>query len=182
MQEKRYPTTSRRPSVQRRLYFPEVDIHLGVAALLAIILQLSAIFGPFGSEDLPRRLLFIASYILLLGFVGANVRRPGIIILGIGILCNFLVIVANGGLMPTTAEAYGENGEIAADVRPGDWIPHSKDVLLDRSDVNLYFLSDHFTNGGDVIRVFSIGDVMIAAGLILTMAEVALPRLGRKPE
>ena len=177
MQEKRFPTKSRRGSVQQRLYFPEVNIHLGVAALLAVILQVGAIFGPFGDEDLPRRVLFVASYILLLGFVGANIRRPGIIILGIGIICNFLAIVANGGLMPTTAEAYGKNGEIAADVRPGDWIPHSKDVLLDRSDVNLYFLADHFTNGGDVIRVFSIGDVIIAAGLIVTAAALLTPRV-----
>jgi hypothetical protein len=160
-----------------------VDIHLGVAALLAVILQLLAIFGPFGSEDLPRRVLFVTSYLVLLVFVGANLRRPGLVILGAGLACNFLAIVTNGGLMPTTAAAYGRTGEIPADIRPGDWIPRSKDVLRDRAEVNLYFLSDHLTLGGQqVVRVFSVGDVLIAAGLMTAAAELLTPRFRPKSE
>jgi hypothetical protein len=183
LQEKRFQTDSRKDSTQRRLYFPPVDIHLGVAALLAVCLQLLAIFGPFGSEDLPRRVLFVASYLVLLTFVAVNRRRPGIVILGVGLACNFLVIVTNGGFMPTTARAYGTNDPIPEDVNPGDWIPHSKDVLLDRADVHLYVLSDHLVvKNQQIIRVFSVGDILIAAGILVTAAELLTPRIKPKFE
>lgn len=153
-----------------------------MVALLAIPLQLIAIFAPLGDDDLPRRILFVVSYLLLLAFVSANLRRPGIAILGLGLLLNFLAIVTNGGLMPTTPEAYLKTGDLPDDARIGEWLPRSKDVLLERDDVRLYFLADRLTIGGQhVVHVFSLGDVIIAAGVIATAAELALPRFGRKP-
>lgn len=165
----------------RRLYFPEVKFHFAVVALLAICLQLIAIFAPLGSNDLPHRILFVTSYVLLLVFVSINVRHPGLIILGLGLTLNLLAIVGNGGLMPTTPEVYARSSWPEG-VRIGERIPNSKDILLEREDVHLYVLSDRYRwDAQTLIRVFSIGDVIIAAGLIVTVAELALPRLGRKP-
>ncbi len=160
-----------------------MEIHWGVVALLAISLQLIALYFPFGSSDLPRRVLFVASYLGLLVFVSANVRRPGLIILGLGISLNFLAIVTNGGLMPTTAEAFTKTGNLPADARFGHWIPRSKDVLLERDNVHLYILGDRLTVGGQhIVRVFSIGDTLVAAGLAVTVAEIVTPRIGHKRE
>jgi hypothetical protein len=40
-----------------------------------------------------RRILFVASYLALFVFVVANLRRPGLVILGAGLALNFLAIV-----------------------------------------------------------------------------------------
>jgi hypothetical protein len=158
-----------------------VVIHFGVAALLAVTLQLVALYFPFGSSDLPRRILFVASYLALFVFVAANVRRPGLVTLGLGLSLNFLAIVTNGGLMPTTTEAFAKTGDLPADARVGHWLPHSKDVLLERDNVHLYFLADRLAvEGQQIVRVFSVGDIFVAAGLLVTVADLMLPRIGRK--
>ncbi|MBC8104400.1 MAG: DUF5317 family protein [Cytophagales bacterium] len=152
-----------------------------MVALLAITLQLIAIFAPLGSDDLPHRILFITSYVLLLVFVSINVRHPGIVILGLGLTLNLLAIVMNGGLMATTPETYAKFSW-PEDVRVGERIPYTKDILLEREDVHLYVLSDRYRwDVQTLIRVFSVGDVIIVAGLIVTVGELALPRYGRKP-
>jgi hypothetical protein len=170
-----------KPTVStRRLYFPEVNLRFPVVALLAILLQLIAIFFDLGS-DLPHRILFLTSYVLLIGFVIANWRRPGIVILGAGLLLNFIVIAANGGLMPTTPEVYAKFSWPEHMVI-GHHVPGSKDIVLERPDIHLWFLGDRFRwDVQTAVRVFSIGDVIIVVGLIVTLAELLLPRLGEKP-
>jgi hypothetical protein len=156
-----------------------------MAALLAVCLQLLAIFGPLGSDDLPRRLLFILSYLILFVFVAANLRRPGIAVIGLGLALNFIVIAANGGLMPITPETLLRTGSIPNGAETGEWVEHSKDVLKEREDVRLYFLSDRLVwDGVSPIRAFSIGDVVLLAGLGVTLLELFVPRLdrGRHPE
>lgn len=155
-----------------------MQIHLGVVALLAVSLQLLAIFGPLGDDDLPRRILMVVSYLFLAAFVAANVRRLGIAVIGIGLALNFIPIAVNGGLMPITPETMLKTGSIPEDVRPGDWVPHSKDVLRERDDVNAYFLSDRLVwDDFSPVRAFSIGDIVLLAGLVITTADLGLPRL-----
>lgn len=171
-------------SAKRRLCFPKVVIRLGVVALLAVSLQIVAIYLPT-STGVLRRILFVSSYILLMAFAAANWRRPGIIILAIGLVLNFAVIAANGGLMPVTAEPFQRIHEEAQieGVQEGEAIPHSKNVLLAREDVRLWFLSDRLvrTWGPPALRIISIGDLFIVAGLVVTLGELFLPRLQRVP-
>lgn len=149
-----------------------------MVALLAVSLQLLAIFGPLGDDDLPRRILMVVSYLFLFAFVAANVRRAGIAVIGFGLALNFIVIAANGGLMPITPETMLKTGSIPEDVGPGDWVPHSKDVLRERGDVTLHFLSDRLVwDDFSPVRAFSIGDVVLLAGLVVTFADLCLPRL-----
>jgi hypothetical protein len=123
--------------------------------------------------------LFVLSYLLLFAFVAANIRRTGIAILGAGLLLNFLVIAANGGLMPVTEETLLKTGSLPDDAVVGEWVPQTKDVLLERDDIRLYFLSDRLViEALDPIRAFSVGDVVIVIGLVVTMADLLLPRLG----
>jgi len=152
-----------------------------VVALLAVLTQVVAIRAPLGDDDLPRRVLLVVSYALLLIFVAANVRRPGIAVIGAGLLLNFCAIVANGGLMAITAETLLKTGDLPDDAVLGEWLPGSKDILLERSDVHLWALTDRLTWDpvAPVFRAFSIGDVVIVAGLVLTLADLLLPRFGR---
>lgn len=156
-----------------------MGFRLGLVALLALLAQVIAIRAPLGDDDLPRRILLVASYLLLLTFVAANVRRPGIAVIGAGLLLNFVAIVANGGLMAITPETILKTGSLPDDAVVGEWLPRSKDILLERGDVHLWVLTDRLTWDpvSPVFRAFSIGDVVILAGLILTLAELLLPRL-----
>lgn len=152
-----------------------------MAALLAVCLQLLAIFGPLGSDDLLRRVLFIISYLILIAFVAVNVRRPGIAVIGVGLALNFIVIAANGGLMPITPETLLKTGSIPEGAETGEWVSRSKDVLKEREDVHLYFLSDRLVwDGVAPIRAFSIGDLVLLAGLGITLVELFFPRLERR--
>ncbi len=149
-----------------------------MVALLALLTQLIAIRAPLGDDDLPRRILLIASYLLLLIFVAANVHRAGIAVIGAGLLVNFAAIVANGGLMAITPQTILKTGSLPDDAVVGEWLPGSKDILLERGDVHLWFLTDRLTWDAisPAFRAFSIGDVVIVVGLLLTLAGLLLPR------
>jgi hypothetical protein len=145
-------------------------------ALLAVCLQLLAIFGPF-DDDLPRRALMISSYWLLILFIAANFRYTWIAVLGAGVILNYLVIGANGGLMPVTPETLERTGGIPDGVENGDWVPDSKDVMLTREDSRLYPLSDRITwDALDPVRAFSAGDILIVAGLAIFLPSLVIPR------
>ena len=168
-------------SARRRLRFHKVVFRLGVVALLALSVQVIAIRAPLGDDDLPRRILLVISYTLLLAFIGANVNRIGIVVIGAGLLLNFVAIVANGGLMAITPETIMKTGSLPHDAVVGEWLPGTKDILLEREDVHLWFFTDRLTWDAisSVFRAFSIGDVVIVAGLAVTLLDLLLPRLVR---
>ena len=152
-----------------------------MVALLALALQVLAVTGPLGDGDTARRLLLVTSYLLLIAFVALNVRRPGIVVIGLGLLLNFAAIVANEGLMPITPEAVMRTGPLPQDAAIGDWLPGSKDILLAREDVRLWFLGDRLVwqDISFAFRAFSIGDIVIVAGLLVTLGDFFLPRVRR---
>jgi len=167
---------------ERRLHFAKVQIKAGVLALFAVAMQTIAIFAPLGFDDTPKRLLFDLSYLLLILFIILNLPRPGLVIIGIGLLLNFLPIVANGGLMPVTAENLARVDLLhRIDGRAeGDAIPYTKNVLKAKDDIHFYELSDRIVWDNPVFfRLFSIGDVVIAGGLAITIGDLFLPRVQR---
>jgi hypothetical protein len=149
-----------------------------VVALLALLVQVIAIQAPLGDNDDLRRGLFVYSYVLLLIFVALNFSRPGIAIIGLGLVLNFIAILANEGWMAVTPETLLRTGPIPSDAVLGEWVPGTKDVLLHRTDVRLYPLTDRlvFDPISSVIRAFSIGDVVILAGVLITLVELFFPR------
>ena len=155
---------------------------LGVLAVSALGLQLLVIFAGLGELSDVRRGLFVFSYLLLIVFVLANLRRPGIAVIGVGLALNFLAIVSNGGLMPVTPEALDRVGPPPTEIELGEPVPLTKDVLLAREDTRLWPLTDILTwENPTNIQLFSVGDLFIGAGLALTLAELLLPRLRRVP-
>jgi hypothetical protein len=165
-----------------RLYFPRVSVKWGVLAFFALLVQAVAIFVPIGLDDIPKRLLFVFSYVVLVAFIVRNLPRPGIAIIGIGVLLNLLPILANGGLMPVTAENLARAGqtEHIEGKQEGDAIPYSKNVLKAKDDTHFYELSDRIVwDNSLAFRVFSAGDVVIGAGLIVTLGDLLLPRVRR---
>ncbi len=152
--------------------------------MLALLAQAVVIFVDFGDANVLRRIIFPASFVLLVTFVVLNRWRVGFLVIGIGMLLNLSVIVANGGLMPiapSTMERAGLEDELA-ELELGDSVPQTKNVLLDEGDTHLELLSDRITWGSSgPVPVFSIGDAVIGIGLIIILVELLLPKLQRPP-
>ena len=165
-----------------RLHFPRVHIRAGVLALFALAMQAIAIFAPLGFDDVPKRLLFEISYVVLIFFAIVNLPRLGFLIIGLGLLLNFLPIVANGGLMPVTAESLvriDQQDRIEGRAE-GDAIPRTKNVLKTKEDTHFYVLSDRLVFDNPVyVPILSIGDLVIGAGLLVTLGDLFLPRVQR---
>ena len=94
-------------------------------------------------------------------------------VLGVGLLANWAVILANGGHMPVTYEALVAAGKGAMVIgsEPGTHVLGSKDILLPPQDTRLWFLSDIFVIPPPFPfpNVFSLGDALIALGLLWFM-------------
>jgi uncharacterized protein DUF5317 len=95
--------------------------------------------------------------------VWRNLRVPGLALVAIGAISNLAAIVANDGVMPTTQAALS-----AAGLDPLDGFSNSA-VLADPA---LAPLTDIFAlpRWLPLANVFSIGDVLIALGIVVVIA------------
>jgi hypothetical protein len=144
----------------------ELRWRLAWLCLLGVAIRIVIFSGP---ESIVRPLLPIApalnvlSITLVLVAMVANWRLPGFPLIAVGAILNLIVIVANGGQMPTTLHKertalFTHVAELGDDARLpilGDWIqlPYPPE------------------------RTFSIGDAFIAVG-----AGVAAYKLARRKE
>jgi len=145
-------------------------------------MQAVAIFAPLGFDDILKRLIFELSYVVLIFFAVVNLPRPGFLVIGIGLLLNFLAIVANGGLMPVTAENLARIDQLdrIEGRAEGDAIPRTKNVLKTKDDTHFYVLSDRLVIDNPIyVPILSIGDLVIGAGLVVTLGDLFLPRVQR---
>jgi hypothetical protein len=144
-------------------------------ALLALALQWPLLRAPAGPTQnlVVQQALFLFSHLLLLVFVWRNRRLPGILIVGLGVVCNLLVILANGGLMPIAPETLVR---INPDSTLGWWSTgthygYSKDIILVQARTRLWLLSDTLVLPPPFPwpTAFSLGDLAIAAGIVLLL-------------
>jgi hypothetical protein len=118
--------------------------------------------GDAGNDLLVRTGVLAISYALLLLFGAMNARLPGMPVILLGLTCNAVVIVANGG-MPVSLEALERSGQ-------GDVIQSlidegaDKHHRMDDGDV-LTFLADVIPVGAPIHQVVSVGDLFVYAGL-----------------
>lgn len=166
-----------RARVGRRRLTPP-DFSFAWLAVAAIILQTAAL--RWGS-DTQVALGLVTSQSLLLVVVWFNRSRPGMSVLGVGLLLNLLVIILNGGLMPITPEMVGSLG--ISEWQPGQRLGATKDIVLPVADTRLWVLSDRFFLQLPSYSVaYSIGDVLIAAGafwLMWSMSSKPHPLLAK---
>lgn len=110
--------------------------------------------------------LHVFSYLPLLSFVYLNRRRPGIVIVGAGILLNLVVICSNGGLMPVAPA--GLAPELREELISGAGSPLHAAVTAESS---LVFLGDIIRVPYGKYRIISIGDLIMAAGICLFIQQ-----------
>jgi len=161
-----------------------VPVRWGILAVGAFIIQALFIYrtpsqkapGIWSWQEWP----FLASHLLLLGMVWANRNLPGVKLIGLGLLLNLAVMIANGGWMPVAPEAVAKAGFIglAPSLEPGTRLYSSKNILLPAEQTRLQFLSDIFVLARPfpVPSVFSPGDVVVAGGVWALIQSAILGR------
>ena len=145
---------------------------IGVLALTLQLLLVKVV----GTSALDTTLLIWAvftSHLLLVPFLLRNIRYTGIKLVLLGLSLNLLAMASNGGLMPVAADgidAVGQQGSF----EPGDRVSGSKDIFL--VTPHLPQLTDRIVVHlpGHVVRVISIGDVIVALGTIAALASVSM--------
>ena len=141
-----------------------------------LIFQL-ALFGPLaGSVGDAGPLLYVGSTFIVLAVLAANLGQPGFRLIALGATLNLLVIVANGGQMPASVEAM----QLAHGVAGVPTSEFSNSVLIGPATA-FAFLGDIFAlpRGVPLANVFSLGDVLIAAGGLLFVFRTMRPRRGQ---
>ena len=143
-------------------------------AYVAIALQVVAFPSgtlPWATPDGVARALWLFSYGLLIAMIAANRHVRGIAVVGAGLACNLVAIVANGGLMPVTDDALRGAGL--------DYAVRNNSISL--SEPRLAGLVDRFAAPSclPLGNVFSVGDVLIGAGIVIVVVLAMRPRLLR---
>jgi len=139
---------------------------------LGFLPQLVAFYLPYTRKsfsDEAASWCLVSSQILLLIFAGLNIRLPGMSLLALGLTCNLIVILANGGFMPLTIDAASRlvNQTVLNRLVLGERVGSaSKDILLSDASMRLPWLADRFVppQGVPYRFAFSLGDIFIALG------------------
>jgi hypothetical protein len=117
--------------------------------LLAFGLQASFVLFARDPASIPtwiRTFVLLVTYGGLFGFLLLNRRLPGSRLLLVGAALNAVVMFANGGFMPVTPQALARSGHARYIItQDGDqFVRRSKDIVLEKEDTRLWFLSDVF--------------------------------------
>ena len=155
---------------------PHAGVRWALLALVGLALQLAPLPAPTALT------LLYLSFALLLVFAAANLRRPGFLLILLGMVLNLAVIGANAG-MPVSRSAIVASGqqdtlgELAED---GDGVKHH---LADPS-TRLLPLGDVLAVPPPVKQVISVGDIAVDAGVFWFVAGAMGPRRRRplRPE
>lgn len=110
------------------------------------------------------------SYLCIISFVIANRKyKTPAIFLGLGTLCNYLVIAANSFRMPISVKALS----IYATMTPEAVIAQRADYFVATDGANFLFLGDVIYMPIKVLDGFmSVGDILLAAGMFLLIVQV----------
>jgi hypothetical protein len=139
-----------------------VKVKLWPIALVGLAFQLllfspplAAVVGKWGPS------LYVVSTTLVLMALVVNIRQPGFALITLGALANFVVIVANGGQMPASPDAFAALNGLP--VVPTTDFSNS---VIAGPDTTFFFLGDIFVlpRPLPLANVFSIGDVLIGVG------------------
>ncbi len=157
--------------------------------MLALALAIFAVqrfaisrLGIGGDQATVRRVLFLATTALLVLLLLHFRRFAGAWLIAAGIVLNVIPMAAHGGLMPIAYEVVHDSGDFPqiTEANIGYQLKGSKDIVLKRTDVRVYVLSDRFplTVPGYKPNIYSAGDFVMFAGLGIVFVEGVLLVLG----
>jgi hypothetical protein len=135
--------------------------------IAGFMLQL-LIFTPFARSALVASAtvpIYVLSMLLLVIWVAANWRIPGMALIAIGLALNVIAIAANGGHMPVSPESARFAGTI------GNYASEDRSVannsIATQDNVRFWLLTDIIAIPKQVpfANVISIGDVLLTIGV-----------------
>ncbi len=141
----------------------EIRLRRPALVVIALLIQIVVIeVLPTDTSHIVSASLHVASYALAMAFVASNRAHVGIVLLGIGGLCNLAAITANDGVMPADPAAM----ELAGVGGEGPGVDQGFQNSAADSDAELAFLGDVFAvpEGVPFANVFSVGDVLVVVG------------------
>ncbi|MFM8972706.1 MAG: DUF5317 family protein [Actinomycetota bacterium] len=115
--------------------------------------------------------LLVASYVLIIGCVGRNLVLRGMGVVLVGVLCNFVVIVANQGMPVDVPVGRAEEA----------WLQPSIKHHPQQPDDRLRVLSDIIVLGEPFDAILSFGDLILAVGLCDVAYHGSRRRRSRRP-
>ncbi|MDF2520409.1 MAG: hypothetical protein K0R84_1037 [Clostridia bacterium] len=160
----------------------EAEIHKWYLLVAAFLVESTAVFMTargFGFFRDNILYIHLTSYILL--FIGMyfNIDRFSFKLIMIGTILNFIVIMLNGGQMPVSQEALLRAGliEDLNNMQNSQVATHA----LATKDTILTFLSDvlYLPKSYPRPKVFSIGDILMYAGVFAYLQEVMVKKSGK---
>ena len=135
----------------------------GLLVMLAMVAQLLLFSSPAGNALGPAApVVYMATNVVVLVVVARNLPIPGLPLVLVGGASNLLAMVANGGYMPVSHAALDAMGRTSA-------TGYSNSAFL--VNVQLAPLTDIFAMPVwlPVANVFSVGDVLIGAGVAIAI-------------
>jgi hypothetical protein len=143
-------------------------------ALIGLALQF--VTGP--GTSVPLVCLYL-SFALLIVFTIKNIRIFGFAVILAGVLCNLLVIGANGGMPVSKAALRGsDQGRFLGDLENN---PYPKHHLATDDDL-LRFLGDVIPLPEPIAQAISIGDILTYGGVgVVVVGAMRGPSRRREP-
>jgi Family of unknown function (DUF5317) len=154
----------------------ELQLRRGWLALAGIGVQILIISVWPGAPEWLSEVVHMFSYVLLGAFAWSNRRIPGVPVVMLGGLLNFVAIAANGGVMPA-------DPDLAMHAAGADGFVNAGSM----QDPRLLFLGDIFATPSwfPLYNVYSVGDAVIVLGVLALLHFVCgtrlVPRRWRTP-
>lgn len=142
---------------------------LVMAGLVAQVALFSEPVGRVVGGATP--ILYVVSTALVLAAVLRNWRLPGLRLVALGAISNLVAIIANGGYMPADPGALALAG-MDASIQYSNSIVTNQPVLAPLTDI--FAMPDWMP----FANVFSIGDLLIGAGIVVAIAAGMARRPG----
>jgi hypothetical protein len=146
----------------------DLRLRHGWLALAGIGVQILIISVLPEMPELLSEAIHMLSYLLLGAFAWVNRRIPGVPVILLGGLLNFVAIAANGGVMPA-------DPDIAVKMAGEGGFQNSGGM----DDPRLLFLGDIFATPSwfPLYNVYSVGDAVIVLGVLILLHSVCGTRL-----
>jgi hypothetical protein len=165
------------------------DFHLewGWLAGLALATQIVAVYWATGDSYLYLQGgALVVSSLLLLPMVWRNRRSPGLALIGLGLVLNLAVMVANGGFMPITPDAVAriEGQHLIVHLDGVERTSGSKGIVLPKEETALWALSDIFIIPPPfpVASAVSLGDLLVTVGAFIFLQKAMVGTAPRSSE
>ena len=158
--------------------FAAVQLRWLPLVIASFALQL-LIFTPFARAPLVAFAtvpIYVLSMLLLVIWVAANWRIPGMVLIAIGLALNVIAITTNGGHMPVSSESARYAGTIDNYTSEGALVANNS--IMTQANVRFWLLTDIIAIPKQVpfANVISIGDVLLTIG-VASLCYRAIRRL-----